>query len=463
MSNISGVSFSIVSFKQKVCHRLHYCREPKQISPKFKMKILIDNSPLTQDVCGIYRYAECIIPRLIKKLPENSIKLCPVETIMEFYKNKQLVDPSLYSGFSKLDKNLSKAYCELKNRMNLINKGIKEGRSQYILRDKLERELLRLFKGLVSVIFPENKIIKGATKDIDIYHNLYNYFPDEIKKSKTIKKCITVMDIIPAVRPDLVTNSKKSPFQKQIQQFKELTNEEIIFTISEYSKYDLCNFNKKINPSNVHVTYLAADEKFKPAEKEEIQAVRAKYKIPVAGQYIFSTLTSDPKKNMPFVIKGFEELIRSDNIDDLYLVLSGNIRIANMDVINDLDSDIRSRVILTGYVEDEDVSVLHSGSLCFCFPSLYEGFGIPVLEAMQCGTPVITSNVSSLPEIAGDAAILIDPLDRDALVQAMLNLYKDSNLRKVLSNKGLEQAKKFSWDFCTDKMVEVYKKYSNSI
>jgi glycosyltransferase involved in cell wall biosynthesis len=116
------------------------------------------------------------------------------------------------------------------------------------------------------------------------------------------------------------------------------------------------------------------------------------------------------------------------------------------------------RIIFTGYVPDEDLSALYSGAKAFIFPSLQEGFGLPILEAMQCGTPVISSNATSLPEVAGEAAILINPYDKDELSQAMLNLLSDENLRNELTQKGLERAKQFSWSKCAQETVEIYQK-----
>ncbi|OAI50951.1 hypothetical protein AYO37_00600 [Opitutia bacterium SCGC AG-212-L18] len=427
------------------------------------MKIFIDNSPLTQSVCGVQRYAECIIPRLVGKLPEGSVKLCPVEAIIEFYKYQGYFDESLVSNFNFYDRLVSKAYCHLKDEVNAINKYIKESSvKRGFLQKKVKREGLRFSKDLMKIMFFEKKILREAIKDVDIYHILYNYFPDEIKKSSKIKRFITVHDIIPAVRPDLIVQSKKTPFQKQIQQFKELSNQEVIFTDSEYSKQDLCNFNRNVDPANVHVTLLAASDSFKKASDSEVQQVRIKFKIPNQGRYILSTLTGDPKKNMPRVVAAFEELLDAEKLQDLYLVLFGSLKTADLSVINKLPSRIKDKVILPGYVDDEEVSFLHSGALCFCFPSLYEGFGIPVLEAMQCGAPVITSNVSSLPEVAGDAAILVDPLDTSALCQAFLNLYNDRELCQILSLKGIQHAKSFTWDACVDKMIEVYKAHSSS-
>ncbi|HTP65773.1 MAG TPA: glycosyltransferase family 1 protein, partial [Geobacteraceae bacterium] len=117
----------------------------------------------------------------------------------------------------------------------------------------------------------------------------------------------------------------------------------------------------------------------------------------------------------------------------------------------------RERVIVTGYVADEDLAALYSGAIAFVYPSLYEGFGLPPLEAMQCGVPVITSNTSSLPEVVGDSGILVDPRDADALCAAMLSLYKDSDRREMLAQSALQRAAEFSWKRCVDETVRAYK------
>ncbi|MDR2641170.1 MAG: glycosyltransferase family 4 protein, partial [Planctomycetaceae bacterium] len=119
-----------------------------------------------------------------------------------------------------------------------------------------------------------------------------------------------------------------------------------------------------------------------------------------------------------------------------------------------LPEKVKKKIIFTGYVEDDDLPFLYSGASCFCYMSIYEGFGLPPLEAMQCGTPVITSNTSSLPEVVGDAGIMLDPHDVEGLVDAFTHIISNEKLRQEMIAKGLEQAKKFSWDRCVDLIVE---------
>jgi glycosyltransferase involved in cell wall biosynthesis len=117
--------------------------------------------------------------------------------------------------------------------------------------------------------------------------------------------------------------------------------------------------------------------------------------------------------------------------------------------------DLEKRVLLTGYVPDEDLPALLSGALAFVFPSLYEGFGLPVLEAMACGTPVICANTSSLPEVAGDAALLVDPLDISDIAAALARVATDSNVRHALAGAGLRRVQQFSWRRCAQETLRV--------
>ena len=126
------------------------------------------------------------------------------------------------------------------------------------------------------------------------------------------------------------------------------------------------------------------------------------------------------------------------------------------------DPILKNRIVFTGFIPDKYLSAIYSGALAFIYPSLYEGFGLPPLEAMQCGTPVITSNTSSLPEVVGDAGIMINPKDGDALCQAMIDIVKNNKLRNHLSKKGIERTKLFSWKKCADETIKAYRSALNN-
>ena len=119
--------------------------------------------------------------------------------------------------------------------------------------------------------------------------------------------------------------------------------------------------------------------------------------------------------------------------------------------------NLRHRIVITGYVPDEDLAALYSGAMVFVYPSFYEGFGLPPLEAMQCGVPVIVSNTSSLPEVVGDAGILVDPKDGDAICQGILNIYRDNILKMQMTANSLKNAERFSWKRCAEETLAAYR------
>ena len=234
------------------------------------------------------------------------------------------------------------------------------------------------------------------------------------------------------------------------------------FAISAHTKTDFLKHLPHLKPENIIVTPLACDERFKPANADEIARARKKYNIPENKKYIFSLCTLEPRKNLIRAVKCFANFISKNNIDDLVFVLGG----AHWDAfiekleneIGSLDENIKSRILKIGYVDDSDQAALYSGALFFVYTSAYEGFGLPPLEAMSCGTPVITSNNSSLPEVVGQAAIMIDYDDDEAHIKAYESYYYNENLRQENSKKGLERAKLFSWEKCADIMITEMKR-----
>ncbi len=161
---------------------------------------------------------------------------------------------------------------------------------------------------------------------------------------------------------------------------------------------------------------------------------------------------------MDAAIRAFTRAVADGGARDLTLVIAGPAS-AEPGIQSALAeaAQRQARVILAGYVPDEDLATLYGGALAFVYPSLCEGFGLPPLEAMQCGTPVIAGRVASLPEVVGDAGILVDLGDPDALRAAMLRLYRDASLRERLSALSLARASSFSWDRCTRETLAAYR------
>jgi glycosyltransferase involved in cell wall biosynthesis len=212
----------------------------------------------------------------------------------------------------------------------------------------------------------------------------------------------------------------------------------------------------------VLVTYLGASkENFSPCfDHSVIDTVKNKYGVPAGGSYFLSLGNLAPHKNLPGLIKGFRALLLQEKLSDTYLVVVGRkgSEYDKMLAYTWNEPVLRDRVIFTGRVENDELAALYSGALCFISTSHYEGFGLPLLEAMQCGAPVIASHTSSLPEVAGDAGILVNPNDTDALCQAMLAVGRNTDLRAEMSEKSIAQAARFSWERCVQQTMQGYKK-----
>ena len=274
-----------------------------------------------------------------------------------------------------------------------------------------------------------------------------------------LAKFLVIYDAIPLIFDEYRNNPGNYWF---LELARKLNESYTCFAISSYTKTDFLKYLPHLKPENIIVTPLACDERFKPANADEIARARKKYNIPENKKYIFSLCTLEPRKNLIRAVKCFANFISKNNIDDLVFVLGG----AHWDAfiekleneIGSLDENIKSKILKIGYVDDSDQAALYSGALFFVYTSQYEGFGLPPLEAMSCGTPVITSNNSSLPEVVGQAAIMIDYDDDEAHIKAYESYYYNENLRQENSKKGLERAKLFSWEKCADIMITEMKR-----
>ena len=176
-------------------------------------------------------------------------------------------------------------------------------------------------------------------------------------------------------------------------------------------------------------------------------------------KYFLFVGTLEPRKNFERVFNAFESLQPESH--EVQLVIVGGKCWKNRKFLQRMKTHpLKSFIHLTGYINSAHLSKIYSQALCLLFPSLYEGFGFPIIEAMACGTPVITSNISSMPEVAGDAAVLVDPYDVDALAEAMHCVLTDKSLRDGLIKKGLERVKQFSWEKCAEETIRVYESFT---
>lgn len=231
-----------------------------------------------------------------------------------------------------------------------------------------------------------------------------------------------------------------------------------IITDSDFSRDDILR-TYKLSPDRVTATPLAASTKFKPVEDfDEIARVHQRYGI--AGDYILTVGSIQPRKNLPRLIRAFAALCREGNIRPLpKLVIVGKRGWLYEETLDTAEnSEVKDRILFTDYVPENDLPALYSGATCFVYPSYFEGFGIPPLEAMRCGTPTITGNRTCFPEIIGDGGLMVDPFDERAILEAILKIFSDSTLRMELRERGIRRANLFDWKETARQTLRVYER-----
>jgi glycosyltransferase involved in cell wall biosynthesis len=296
-------------------------------------------------------------------------------------------------------------------------------------------------------------------KSIDIFFSPMTPVVTELNSYPQIKHFIVLHDMIPVIFYKDSINLDNDRFSIIV---KSLNKNTYYLCNSNYTKNDFLKYyGNQMDENKTFVIHHATSQNFCPDyDKTKLAAALDKYKIKYKNnnKYIFSLCNLESRKNLMFTVKCFVKFILIHNIEDLYFYLGGsqwNKFICQLEKeINNFDK-YRNKIAGLGYVNDIDVNILYSNSLFFTFISKYEGFGVPVLEAMQAGTPVISSNSSSLPEVIGDAAVMIDPDNEEQCIKAFEDLYFNEDLRKTYIKKGFERAKLFSWEKTANKMKEV--------
>lgn len=286
-----------------------------------------------------------------------------------------------------------------------------------------------------------NKKNLQALKGFDIYFSPFTPPSKEIDSAVKLKFRM-LHDTIPIIENGM-TNSPKCWYYKI---YSTINDKDFYVTNSENTRKDILKYFPEVREENIKTTYLGVNESFKQTEKTS------------EFKYVFSLCTLGKRKNVIFAIKNFFEFIKRYKINDLYLVLAGGVwKKFERELYQTIGEFDKSKIILKGYVKDEELPELYSNALMFIYPSLYEGFGLPVLEAMKCGCPVITSNTSSLPEVIGDAGIQINPENDEELIGAYHKMYFDTFYRELCAERGLIRAKKFSWQNCASELLEFLK------
>lgn len=275
------------------------------------------------------------------------------------------------------------------------------------------------------------------------------------------KRVFTIHDLTPLIFPEFF----KKFHHQAVYRFNFFTGKyaDRIITSSQNSKQDIMHY-LNIPDNKISVIYDGVGAQYRRLQSlEAIENIRTRYQIP--GKFLLYVGGFDANKNLPMLVEAFKQLIQQKHLPDknLFLVFVGNLTPATEPLREYVRArGIEEHVIFTGFVPEEDLIGLYNAAEVFVFPSIYEGFGLPPLEAMACGIPVIASKASSLPEVVGDAAIQVNPHSPEELSQRMFEILTNDKLRQELSHKGLERAKLFSWEQTARKTLQVYEEVLNT-
>lgn len=309
----------------------------------------------------------------------------------------------------------------------------------------------RIYNHLERILPLPYKWVFGTHADITQF---FNY---TIPFGVSGKRITIVHDMAFRAFPETVAKRTERWLKNNLEKY--CRRADVILTVSEFSRQEIQRY-MGIPTEKIEVIYNGVDmERYHPGYTvAQIGAAKSRYGI--CGSYILYLGTLEPRKNIETLITAYNLLKKEIGSDRLpKLVLAGKKGWMYETIFTLVQNyGLENDVIFTGYVDEEDVPVLLCGAHIFAFPSLYEGFGIPPLEAMACGTPVITSNTSSLPEIVGEAGILIPPMDAEGLKRSMQQLLTDEVMRQHYIKAGLKQVREFTWARSAEKLVDIYRK-----
>ncbi len=315
--------------------------------------------------------------------------------------------------------------------------------------------LMKMWLELASrVVFPFWLASSLKKNRIDIYFgNFADFFPWLFFHRPA--RIWLIHDLVWKLFPE--TMELKRRFSRNVFIPRAMRRADLLLTVSDNTGRDIQSVLGIGTP--VQSLYNAADPAiFHPAKKGEITRVKGKYGL--AAPYVLSVSTLEPRKNLETLLAAFRDMKKPAGCRLVLVGMKGWINEGFFRLIDEMG--LAGEVVTPGYVPDGDLAPLYSGASVFAFPSIYEGFGLPVLEAMQCGCPVVVSSSSSIPEVAGDAGIIVDPMDAAGFAREMGRVMSDTVLAKRMSRAGLARAGYYSWDRSAKSLIEVFESFSKA-
>lgn len=326
-----------------------------------------------------------------------------------------------------------------------------------IYTQQLVKALKEYFKENTYREFSRKQKLVGDNLDV-IHYPYFNPFFLTLPLYKRYPTVVTVHDLIPLVFPKHFPVGFKGRLKWEIQKWS-LQNASAIIADSESSKNDIIKFTG-INKERIHVIYLAARKEFKKTNRKskKVEEMRKKYNLP--GEFVLYVGDIIWSKNIPTLIKAIKKV-------KIPLVMVGKQTTAkDFDRYNLWNKDLvlfaklvegDKNILRLGFIPNEDLVAIFNLATVFVMPSIYEGFGLPILEAMSCGCPVVTTREGSLSEVAGEGAYYVDPYDINSIADGIVAVYFNKSIQNKLSEEGLEQIKKFSWRKTAEKTLDIYK------
>ena len=324
------------------------------------------------------------------------------------------------------------------------------------------REVMEEFRGRCEECFlgAKSSVIRSLTLvpaalrrlRVDIFHGMDHVGIPLVGRSG--KYVVTVHDVIPLILPETFTPRHRLVVRLALARVRRKAD--LVVVPSHAVKRDVVR-RVGLPEDRVVVTHEGCEPRFRPVRSAAVRRdVAVRYGLP--PRYVLAVGTLEPRKNLTTLLEAFARLRRDGEVDaDLRLVLAGARGWLDEPIFATVRSlGLEDAVRFTGFVDDADLPAVYSGAALFVFPSLHEGFGLPLLEAMACGVPVVTSNISSMPEVAGDAAVLVDPRDADGLAAAIARLLRDGALRDRLREAGIARARQFSWEATARRTLDAY-------
>ncbi len=288
----------------------------------------------------------------------------------------------------------------------------------------------------------------GVAPNVDIFHATDHLLPRFVRTGTVF----TLHDLAFRAYPETHTLLNRSFLSAAMPHF--LRAADAIIAVSEFTKKDAVRLYG-VPDDKITVIAEGVHPRFRPPQPEQVAAVRRKYGLPARSILYLGTI--EPRKNLNILLDAYASLRKKPGMEDVRLVMVGKKGWLFAPFFEHLHAlGLEDQVIFPGFVSDDDLPALYGAADVFVYPSLFEGFGLPVLEAMACGAPVVCSNASSLPEVAGDAALLVAPHDAAGLLGAIERLLGDADLRTRLTGLGTAQASRFTWQEAARRTLAVY-------